>query len=514
MTEPVFTDPNAGRIATPSAPRPVDTTRTDAATGRLADTLLKFGEALYRQEQDQVVLRARVDMSREYQDLALKASSAATVEETQKIFNKGSAAIQTEIAGRSIDGRTQDSLGILLEQAGLKAQAEVTKNITQRKAGEYLGDMADLANEWQKESLGMSDEDAEELKDRFDGLGRGAVNSGAMGQGRAAPWVIKQRSQVDYNRASLLVAQNPVAAYTALLDKERYPDMTADQRRSLLVSSLNRLSQGENAEAKALKQKQEAEAMKMWDLVLDNKLTPDALKAARTSLSKTDFATFTRRLTSPDSAPKTNPVVHNRLLADLFAPGADRSQVRSDILAANANGGITGATANSLLTKNLEMSTRESTGEGDTPADMATRYFQTITKTEGRSLTGSVEENGLLGQARLEFDLFIKTNPDATIGVLQEEANEIAFNWKLADIDSKSKNWPRPWGMIGFKHKYTMADLINASKELNREFKKGLIDPEEYTKQRKNHARWKPEIIELEEAQERREERKRKRENG
>lgn len=220
MTDPIFTDPGAGRVATPKAPRPVDTTRTDAATGRLMDTLLEFGKAVYQHEQKNVVLKAQVDMARGFQQLVFDAGEAETFEETQEIFNNGSTKILNEIQERSIDGRTQDSLGLIFERNALRASAEVTGIVTKKKTDEFLSNMGERGDQIMDEVLASPTLDVTELKDELSALGVFAAESGAMSQLQKRKWVSSQRGRADLVKAMQLIQSSPQKAEDMLNERE------------------------------------------------------------------------------------------------------------------------------------------------------------------------------------------------------------------------------------------------------------------------------------------------------
>ena len=216
---PVFTDPGAFQAPVPAAPRVPDASPAYAALGRIGEDLKKLGMVIYQGEQAREVLDARIGLGKEFPDLVRKAVAAPKFEDTRRIFNEGVAKLHDKWSSAGMDPRTQADIGNIFEVQGIKASAEIAKDVTKKMADAFLAKTMESLEQIQQKAVASTGAEFEILKQEVIDLTDGLVSSGTLTKTAAYAKgleVIKgmeaEREEADEAAVIELSQSDPVAA--------------------------------------------------------------------------------------------------------------------------------------------------------------------------------------------------------------------------------------------------------------------------------------------------------------
>lgn len=495
--QPVFTDPSAFQAPVPSAPRVPDASPVFGALGRIGENLQRLGGALYQHEQESAVLRARIGMSKGFQDLVRKAGEAPTFEETQKIFNNGTQEIHNQMLGTGIDARTNETIGNAFEVEGIKAAAEITRIMTAKKADAFLADTTVRIEQIQQDAATNPDPDLKlqmaELTEITDSLWR----SGTLTKAKAFAMGIKERKRAFFNYANSVVAADPARGYAMLTAMENgkpvfFPEIESPERRVLTGAALTQMGREDTRQKGRIKAEQDTNAMKMWSIILDpkNNLSRETLEANKDGLRLSDYKEFVKIVTKPppsEEAMVDDPETVNLLLKEIYHPKSNRTVVRLNILKAHANNNIKGSTASTYLAKNQERINAARVGTPDTPFDRAMSYLH---EKLGARTIFSRDDIGLAGRlasATWEFEQFAIANPKASTEQLKSEADRLYESWTLINTEETKIGLRNPYS-ISNRGGLELKELSRAAYRLQRD--KSKMRPGAYRREVKNLAAW------------------------
>ncbi len=507
----LFTDPGAYGGAVPQARAP-DPAPVSEALGRLAATAANVTLAFFNAEQSKLVLDAELLISEQFTELETSLIQTGTIAEAESLFKERSAEIQADALklaapeGGQAFPATVGRIEEAFRRTSVRASANSKRDVYARQTKAYLIGI-DIRRD-QLSAIALSegtDQAAEQSKQEYAEVLAEGVEAGFIREENAAAALAKFDSELDYDRAALILANDPATAYGMLmrLDPEsgeaaNFQDMDGNQRRNLVVQSLREMGNGEREANNALKAAQDQAAKNMWEIhsskgeidpetnAVSQGLSMEELNGRRDDLALSDYKELVRVVLSGGESQGDDPLVYNEMLDLVFDPNGDRDTTRRAILRANGQGLLKGSTASTLLSKNEEYA--KSGGRAAmTPHNSAKRF---IKEALGAGLPGDIGERFRRASAILEYEAWEEFNPGATRIDANAMASDIVRRGALFNLEQITSGLVIPRGIFVDRRAITILDITGRGQSLRGEFESGQISDAEFNVQKTLLGSW------------------------
>jgi len=485
----LFTNPGAYGGAVPHA-RVADPGRAVQALSNLAGTWADVAAKFYEADQTDRILQARVLMGERFSQLETRLQETTSISEAAKLAEEGGASIQEEalkLAGGP-DGEdgsplTTERIGLYFQLASAKFTADAKRDVLGRQVKAHVVGLQKRHDQYLFSAMNNPDINMEEEIAQYGADLDASAAAGFIHEEDALKEKARFAQEVAYNRASVLVTAQPVQALAMLTASEDgqpayFKDMDGDQRRSLIVGALNGLGSAEKREKAALKSREDEAAMDLWDKYAEGTLTMEQVRANRESLSKTDFKELVKLAESDGTTVQDDPAATAQLLASIYAPGADRTAVRQEILHAHAARRISGATASSYLSKNQEL--LKSNG---LKSPIAAGFDYVRRSLDVSAIPGAKVINvRLMAEALNEYEHWAAQHPAATQAEVDEFSRNTVEKYALVDL-SEQLVILAPQVGLPVSSKVVQADVDKRIAEVKGQYDANAISDEEFRSQ-------------------------------